>query len=207
MCDARAGEQDRAGRLEAPPSVGSKVSSISTPSVSCSSTRPGRKPTWPEPTAAAAAASVCATAFRTATGKRRPSSPACHARHDRAFCARRPDQPARLRKPMSSASLFPSAQRRRRHNGQSVQPQGAEVRERSKRQAPTFSTFHPIARTSIRLRTPSPSSKPCCAKPPSERSTVSGPPSAESSISSSQTNVETTSPPQVTMQRDRIALA
>jgi hypothetical protein len=83
---------------------------------------------------------------------------------------------------------------------------GQKVRESIERQAPAFSTFRPIARTSIRLRTPLPSSKPCCAKPPSERSTVSGPPSAASSISSSQTNVETTSPPQDTMQRDRLSL-
>jgi hypothetical protein len=82
---------------------------------------------------------------------------------------------------------------------------GQKVRERIEAAGAAFSTFRPIARTSIRLRTPSPSSKPCWAKPPSERSTVSGPPSTASSISSSQRNVETTSPPQVTMQRDRIA--
>jgi hypothetical protein len=46
-------------------------------------------------------------------------------------------------------------------------PSGRGGRKRargSKRQAPAFSTFRPIARTSIRLRTPLLSSKPCCAK-------------------------------------------
>ena len=42
----------------------------------------------------------------------------------------------------------------------------------------------PYSRISIRSRTPSPSSKPCYAKQPSEPSTVSGPPSDTSSISS-----------------------
>ena len=83
---------------------------------------------------------------------------------------------------------------------------GAEsARRGSKRQAPVFSIFRPIARTSIRSRTRSPSSKPCCTQLPSEPSTVSGPPSDASSIFAP-TNVETTSPPQGTMQRDRLSL-
>ena len=83
---------------------------------------------------------------------------------------------------------------------------GQKVRERIEAVGASLLYLPPDSPTSIRSRTPLPSSKPCCAKPPSERSTVSGPPSAASSISSFQTNVETTSPPQDTMQRDRLSL-
>jgi hypothetical protein len=83
---------------------------------------------------------------------------------------------------------------------------GQKVRERIEAAGASLLYLPPIVRTSIRSRTPLPSSKPCCAKPPSERSTVSGPPSAASSIFSSQTNVETTSPPQDMMQRDRLSV-
>jgi hypothetical protein len=55
---------------------GSRSSSISIPSVSSSSMRPGPQPTWPERTAVAAAANGCASASPAATGKRRLSSPA-----------------------------------------------------------------------------------------------------------------------------------
>jgi hypothetical protein len=50
------------------------------------------------------------------------------------------------------------------------------------------------------------SSRRCSAKPRSEPSTACGPRSDSSSISSTPSNVETTSPPQDTMQRDRPAL-
>jgi transposase len=53
---------------------GSRSSSISIPSVSSLSMRPGPRPAWPERTAVAAAASDCVSASPTAIGKPRPSS-------------------------------------------------------------------------------------------------------------------------------------
>jgi DDE superfamily endonuclease len=55
---------------------GSKASLISIPNVWSSSTRPGLRPRWLAFTAAAAAANACMSGSRTATGKRRLSSPA-----------------------------------------------------------------------------------------------------------------------------------
>ena len=60
-----------------------------------------------------------------------------------------------------------------------------KVRERIQWAGASLHYLPPYSRTSIRSRTPLPSSKPCCANQPSERSTVSGPPSDTSSISSS----------------------
>lgn len=56
---------------------GSRGSSISTRTAWRSSTRPGPRPTWPAPAAGHRAASACALPSRTATGRRRPSSPTC----------------------------------------------------------------------------------------------------------------------------------
>jgi hypothetical protein len=62
------------------------------------------------------------------------------------------------------------------------------------------------ARTSIPLRTHSPSSRPFCERPQSGPSMDCGTPSAISSTSSLQKNAPTTSPPQGTMQIDRAPL-
>jgi hypothetical protein len=48
--------------------------------------------------------------------------------------------------------LTPELRRRRRRDGQSVQPRGRKCARGSKRQAQAFSTFRLTARTSIRLR-------------------------------------------------------
>jgi hypothetical protein len=77
-----------------------------------------------------------------------------------------------------------------------------KVRERIQWAGASLHCLPPYTRTSIRSRTPLPSSKPCCAK-----RTVDGLRTAIRRIVDLfvQTNVETTSPPQDTMQRDRLS--
>ena len=61
----------------------------------------------------------------------------------------------------------PAARRHRRH-GQSAQPQRAGVRAAIEAAGAQLLYLPPYSPTSTRSRTPSPSSRRCCAKPPSE---------------------------------------
>jgi len=76
----------------------------------------------------------------------------------------------------------------------------AGVREAIEAAGARFSTSRPTARTSIRSRTPSPSSRRCCAPKPREPFPRSGTPSAPSSTASHQPSAPTTSRPQDTNQ-------
>ena len=94
------------------------------PSGWSSSTRPGRRPTWPAPTAAAARRAAAhgraARPLENQHLRRRPDP----ARMDRALRLERPDQPGRLRDLGREGARPRAAPRGHRRHGQSLQPQG-----------------------------------------------------------------------------------
>lgn len=66
----------------------------------------------------------------------------------------------------------------------------------SKQREQDFATCHPMLRTSIPSRWPSPNLRPSFARPPPEQSTTSGAPSPSAYQSSPRHNAETSLPPQ-----------
>ena len=96
-------------------------------------------------------------------------------RHDRADGARRPDERRRLPGLRRAGAGAGTQARRHRHHGQPVPPtRAARCARRSRRPAQDCSTCRPTAPTSTRSRRPSPSSRRCCARPPSAPSTAFG---------------------------------
>ena len=81
---------------------------------------------------------------------------------------------------------------------------GASVRSSIEAAGARLLYLPPTVPTSIRSRSPSPNSRPSCARPPSEPSRACGPGSENAFPPSAQTNAKTTSPPQAMMQREWI---
>src|SRR6516162_7827262 len=93
------------------------------------------------------------------------------------------------------------------HDHDVARPQsGSEELLSSRRSAPSCSTFRPTVPISIRSRSSSPSSRPCCERPPSEPSKAFGKPSANASTTSLHANAQTTSLHPDTNQREQKAL-
>lgn len=161
--------------------------------------RPGPRRTWHGATALPS---------RRAAEGRRALSQACGPRHRCPLRTRLTDQPHRPFETYVEKALSTGLR-----PGDDVimdnlsSHKGLEVRKMIEATAaPSSYSCRPTVPTSILSKTPLPSSRHICEKPPSQQSTVSGTLSADSPIASTQTSARTASPPKVTMQHDRIPL-
>ena len=174
----------------------------------CSSTRPGPRPPWREPTGVRPEASGCALQCLSATGRPRPSwAPCAGLAWSPPWCWTAPST-ATPSKPTSSRSSCPTCGRRRGGHGQPLQPPPTTARARPepgrRRRAPLppalQSDFNPIEKAFANPGS-SPEQGPAAQGRRAKRRRLW--PSAALSTSSPPSSATTTSPPAGTMQRDR----
>ena len=158
----RAGPAGR-GRTGGRP--GSTRSLTSIPSAWCSSTRPARRPRWPGCAAGHLAASAAGPPCLTGTGRPRPSWARCAWRHDGADGAGRADE-----RPCLPGLCRAGARAHAAARDDTVVMDNLPAHKvaacgpPSKRPARACGCCRPTRPTSTRSRTPSPSSRHCCAR-------------------------------------------